>query len=265
MFERACSNGVLRGCAEAGWIAFHGYGVAADVDAGIKRLEDACAASVGNACLVVGDSLSFEEKRPKDPVAATAWYERGCALDDAWSCFHLGNQLIEGTGIAADIARAASLMAKACDSGLPAGCAGVGWLYSAEGPLGRDDARALSALDRACMLGDGDSCARLGQLKVTAGDDDGAAASFSAGCNLNSGWACVEWALMVERSADTVGVMVSFVPMSLNSMSCVTAPLLTVVAVRTGISPPRNEVAGLPLSVTRFGAASTRARPSVIR
>ncbi len=98
---------------------------------------------------------------------AGARFEEGqhnCAAGDATGCEAAGRALDEGTGVAADPARALEAFAKACDAGGVWGCAMAGSLRRSGRGAPEDAAEAARFFGRACDGGHAWSCNELGEM-----------------------------------------------------------------------------------------------------
>jgi TPR repeat protein len=85
-------------------------------------------------------------------------------LDPKIGCVQLGNDYLNGAGVAKDEARAAEFFRKACDGGLGWGCSRIGWMYQTGHGLAKDEALAAKFLRQACDMGHAASCENLQRL-----------------------------------------------------------------------------------------------------
>ena len=89
---------------------------------------------------------------------------RRCGAGDLASCGRAG-LLFEGElGVAADAARAWSLLRRACAGGDAFGCAELARLYVTDDGAQRNVARAVELAGQACDAGDGHGCSTLARL-----------------------------------------------------------------------------------------------------
>lgn len=69
-------------------------------------------------------------------------YGQSCDAGDVWGCNNLGVLQAKGAGVARDAARAAELLSRVCEAGLPEACANhrlltdTSYLYDARRPAG---------------------------------------------------------------------------------------------------------------------------------
>jgi hypothetical protein len=84
-----------------------------------------------------------------------------CEAGNAASCATLAVMHREGTGVAKDPAKAASLGQRACDKDVTTGCR-----VAAAAKVGSDRGTAITLLDKACQAGDGAACVELGVAKL---------------------------------------------------------------------------------------------------
>ena len=70
---------------------------------------------------------------------------------------------LQGDGVAADKARAASMWDEACRAGHARSCSNLGFMYKVGDGVATDEAKALSLLKKACELGMADACRWLTQ------------------------------------------------------------------------------------------------------
>ncbi len=84
-----------------------------------------------------------------------------CEAGNAASCATLAVMHREGTGVAKDASKAASLGQRACDQDVTAGCRAA-----AATKVQTDRGAAIALLDKACLAGDGAGCVELGVAKL---------------------------------------------------------------------------------------------------
>jgi hypothetical protein len=128
----------------------------AKVAATVELAARACELGAGEGCALQAQYGKFADSDKN--------LERACELGYVPSCGSVGSRLVDG-GKAADRARAAELLEKACEAGAfdwrsatahPGGfCHHLYELY--KGPM-KDEARAATALERACAQGDKRDC-----------------------------------------------------------------------------------------------------------
>lgn len=121
-------------------------------------LEPACGRDTALACAAVGDVAWMDGRRTE----AQVWYERGCDLNDGYSCWMLA--LAWGTGAfgAQDRARSAVAFGEACRKGYSRGCL---WRASALSQAWGHDQETYAAgflMDIACLRGERAGCGNVG-------------------------------------------------------------------------------------------------------
>ena len=165
-FEKGCAADDADSCSQVGSLLIGGpEGVAADPDRGEALLRDQCDEGVGAACGLVGMYVNMGELTG-EPGDALAFSEKGCALDDGYSCF-----LKAGLLFATDPAAALLSAEKSCENGYDEGC------FAA--------VRHEPSLERAraaCTRGDAEACVILGQFQLSVGDHKSAMQQFAASC-----------------------------------------------------------------------------------
>jgi TPR repeat protein len=142
-------------------------------------LEKACGEGDLAACAEAGVRLASGDNGPSGireerPEAAVAFFERACVGGHMRGCRELGNLYAGGKGVTRNLRRAAMLYASACDAGDADGCFGAGTVAESGSPaesLDREPARAAALFARgvqlladACDRGDGEACTHLGQM-----------------------------------------------------------------------------------------------------
>ena len=265
--QKACDAGEQKGCATLGLLTWLGEGGDRDPEQGLALMHAACEIGCTDGCaylaLIVeqtgGDERLPEARKllelscdpahqvecaklatwlvqgkggPKDERRGLELWGVSCEAGLAESCYYLAAAFARGKyGLAQDSPKAVELGRKACDQGIPAGCAVWGDMLRASndptdrekawevldkacvqgvievcrflGPAcyngevrTRDLALAKSYFLRACELDDKDGCAFLGVMmaKGEGGDKDLANARlmFGRACDLNHPGACMD-------------------------------------------------------------------------
>lgn len=158
--RKACGARVALGCGALGSALVAGTGVPKDIAEGRKLFERACEGGDGLSCLSLGGLATGMSAQTPDLPAAARYYDRACTLGQprgcaftaaiiadgivsgpGWersrvlgllelgcegdidvACAQLGDALRDGTYGPAQLARAATLHAKACRLGLTRAC-----------------------------------------------------------------------------------------------------------------------------------------------
>ncbi len=98
---------------------------------------------------------------------AVPYLEQGCKLDSQESCDLLAVLLVDGRGVAQDVARAHELWDAACAKGEPNSCSSLALELEQATPP--DRARALVYYTRGCQAGGARACRSAGRLLDMAG------------------------------------------------------------------------------------------------
>ena len=131
----ACRHGSGLACYQLGLALDGGMVVARDASEAGQDFARACDLKTPGSC----PSLVALFRKEGDGV-----FQRPCDGGDGESCFVLASLQYSG----GNFARSAVLFRKACDSGWPRGCGGLGELYQATDP-----AQAIQYFERACHAG----------------------------------------------------------------------------------------------------------------
>lgn len=153
----ACAQGWTPACDPTLWRGPSGP----DLLRAAATLAPRCEAGDGLACVVVAWAAgqSQDPGRPSRE-AAMAGLERSCAAEQPAACAHLGQVLRGAYGWPRDDVRAEEILRRACDEGLAAGCATLGYHLV---DLNRTEAQTF--LDQACARGETGAC--LESLRLT--------------------------------------------------------------------------------------------------
>jgi hypothetical protein len=193
-FERACALGDAFGCYSRGKLADRGAaddGGAADwFDRGCQRSHaESCAALAVNlpeadaattakvraaldrACGLghLESCAALASRADTKASEALPLLERACVAKNPRACARLGERLESGKDVAADPARARTILAVACEGGESGSCALLGQLLLTTRGGERDPTNARGRLERACADDQVASCRELAQL-LRAGD-----------------------------------------------------------------------------------------------
>jgi uncharacterized protein len=91
------------------------------------------------------------------------FYSAACAQGWTAGCGSLAVFYLQGDGVAADKARAASMWEQTCGAGHARSCSNLGFMYKVGDGVAKDEPKAMSLLKRACDLGMADACRWLAQ------------------------------------------------------------------------------------------------------
>ena len=163
-FEKGCAAEDETSCTQVGNLLIGGpEGVGTDPDRGEALLRGRCDEGSGAACGILSMYMDMGKLSGDDALAVA---EKGCELDDGYSCFLRAGMLFptdpEASLVSAD---------KACEVGFDEGCfAALRHRPSME--------RARAACDRE----DAEACVILGQFQLAEGDTRGAMQQFEGAC-----------------------------------------------------------------------------------
>jgi TPR repeat protein len=118
-----------------------------------------------SACSELARHYSARDPEVRDLGKARTYYERGCALEDGYSCVILGGDLLDGREFEPDPAQGLALLERACKLEQRSACTSfaVG-LVEAPAPHADPD-RGLALLDAACRTeGESSACRDLTRL-----------------------------------------------------------------------------------------------------
>lgn len=170
----------------------------------LQLLEEACTASHGSSCTLLGFLYARGRARLlRDDAKAMTYFVKACTHDDLEGCFNIGDLGVR----TAEYAAARTAFSRACELGSGVGCARGADLIE-RGIGGPPDARAAQPLyERAFALlkcpEDGTACYVLGILheegKGTPKNAGKAIAAYKQGCNGGSGDACVRLAHVLDE------------------------------------------------------------------
>jgi TPR repeat protein len=197
-FERACRLHDARGCVEAIKTA-KTPAKAFPFYEEVCRLDDKDTCSKGcklgdaEACVYMGDKKRALELRTK-----------GCAANDAKSCFDLSYAYHKGEDVKVDHAMAQQLDAKACKLGALDACFDIAERKYKGLDQPEDKAGGVADYEDLCKRGYPEACGSLGFLyrsgKDVAKDSGRAAKLFAKGCVETCAWCCFEAAEQIKTS-----------------------------------------------------------------
>ena len=110
------------------------------------------------------------------------------------SCVNLGIMFANGTGVARDTGKAATLFQNACNAGIAAGCDHFGLALQFGQGIQQDLPRAITTLEKGCSLGNAESCNRRALMaeRAQGGPKDPVTAVnfYQKACNLGDPFGC---------------------------------------------------------------------------
>jgi TPR repeat protein/tRNA A-37 threonylcarbamoyl transferase component Bud32 len=169
LYQQVCDDQPAHGaCVGLGELEEHGIGGRSARRAAIERYQAACDRDNPRGCALLAGHVSEGE--------AEALYGRARALYEVAvahsprSAFHLAELVRDGKGGPRDLARAASLLARACSDNEPLACEASGDLY-VSGRISLDLARSRSAYEQACTAGLERACLGVECQKLLAQSD----------------------------------------------------------------------------------------------
>jgi TPR repeat protein len=125
------------------------------------RLREDCQRGNAVSCRKLGQSLLASQRSDERIRRALAVLERGCELNDAWSCSEAGHLYLELPALQGDT-RAVPRLRQACDGGVGVACQWLGnALWNRRHEMGAP-AEIYRLYLRGCDLGDAGSCAQIG-------------------------------------------------------------------------------------------------------
>jgi TPR repeat protein/serine/threonine protein kinase len=171
LFVPRCADGNLGACVGEGVVFENGLGALRSHERAREVYARACEGGRPEGCTHLATLLWRGLGGERDEAEARALYERSCREGDPVGCIRLAKVLPE---------QADRFRARACDAGLPWGCAAVAHA-----------AGDAATLERLCQP-DGETigCAYLAHLLRDAGDVDGARAPLDLRCANRHGSAC---------------------------------------------------------------------------
>ena len=164
-----CARGFPVECRDLGRARLGGEALSRDDRLAAAFLTQACEMGDPAACSDLGVLYAVGRGLPQSDERATALSRRACEQGAAIACSNQGALAAEGVGgppakgedVGGPTIR---LFRKACDAGVPEGCANLGSAYDGGKLAVRDVRLAARALRRACDAGFALACHRLGLL-----------------------------------------------------------------------------------------------------
>ncbi|MET0555173.1 MAG: hypothetical protein ABW221_19175 [Vicinamibacteria bacterium] len=128
------------------------------------RLEARCAQGDASACGYLAWLHSNPKALGEDFPKAAAWAAKGCAAGDQHSCMRHAWATMSGQGVPKDEAKGAAALDALCTGGHLPACTRLGVALAGK-QTARDLARAKTLLARACIGGEQDACALAKQIR----------------------------------------------------------------------------------------------------
>jgi len=161
LYDKGCKLGSGEACDSLGVLASvsRNYFYDADLQEAARYYDWACALEEPTGCYNLATAYAKGEGVDVNVAESARLLYRGCRLDDARSCMHLG-ALVEtgGEGFPASPASAPVYYAQACALGDMDGCVDLGVCFRDGVGTKRDEARARATFAKACDKGDGTAC-----------------------------------------------------------------------------------------------------------
>jgi TPR repeat protein len=123
-------------------------------------LQNACTRGDAPSCTEWGRLLDGGTGVAKDERAATSFYKKGCEGKDQRGCRRLALAAKSKSDLAPEV-KPIDLMQAACDAGLGVACQELGLWHAKGDGIIKDLAKAKSLLEKACELNDGYACTLL--------------------------------------------------------------------------------------------------------
>lgn len=181
IFERTCEQGVASSCAAAAETYLTGDGAFPKTPGrSLYFRTKACENGRVSDCRDAGAMVSRGEGTAKNPARAQELYARGCQGDDAISCFYAGRILergaLRGDYTGETIHQIIGFYERGCELDQAEACYNRG-VQDNEGRFGRTQSTvaAVPWMEKACTLGKSDGCYNLGSWLISgrAGRTDG--------------------------------------------------------------------------------------------
>ena len=197
-YQTSCAAGGLDWCMNLGFMYEYGQGLPKDLARAMALYKQACDTKIGTWCVNLAmDQLDSGVAPAKGPLALL---EKTCAAKVPLGCGALGHLYLNGArGVAADPAKGAALLARACGGADKDSCAELGAVLALGRSVPADPARGLRLEQRACALGRSDACHVAGADLTSSGDRAEAARWFEQGCNIGDAGSCAIVGAMIEQ------------------------------------------------------------------
>jgi TolB-like protein len=130
LYEKACSSGEQRGCAELANILFSGRGNVREdkprahrlMKQAMPELEAQCRAGILKACMRQGYAYMYAVGVRQDNAKGASLYKKACDGGVASGCANLGVMYKYGRGVSTSTTTARRYFKKACDMGFKKAC-----------------------------------------------------------------------------------------------------------------------------------------------
>ncbi len=159
LYTKACVNGNLDGCYELGITYFWSISEK-DKAKLLEILEKACDDGYAKSCKFLSKKY-FQETGYKTTEEGNHAnkrlfniYKKSCDLNDAGSCYELGNLYYFGRGIQKDRKKANELYLKACNNNSAEGCFTLGNVYAEGIAIDKNIKKGIELLDKVCNMKD---------------------------------------------------------------------------------------------------------------
>lgn len=130
----------------------------------VPDLEQACAGGSASACGYLGWLYGSPQGLGRDAAKAAGYAEKGCAAGDQRSCVEHAWATLRGEGLPRDEAKGTAALDSLCTAGHFPACTRLGVALAGR-QTARDLARAKTLLARACTGGEQDACALAKQVR----------------------------------------------------------------------------------------------------
>lgn len=194
LLVKACSLSDGESCERLGHVYLCGAGVRADMAIAFKFYERACTLRSDTGCVVSSVMMEHGVGVPKDEKRSFEILDRSCKARMMGACRTLAVTLVEQDA-EANVERAMSLYAKACEGSFGEACDDLSRVYAAGWlTVAKDDAKAYTYAKKGCELGNANACGQLGVLLVlgvgVAEDAPTGLRTVLAACEKGSALAC---------------------------------------------------------------------------
>lgn len=166
LFQVACEKGVAQGCVHYADALYRGDGVKRDLDKARELYSNACEGetSIPKACTRLGVmTRDAKGARREDKEAATALFEKACAVDFPEACVELANDLTKAWG-KDNVAKAAELYETACTIDPNFGCFQLAAMHEEEKAPDANIEQAGRFYQAVCRIDSSRGCYELAEL-----------------------------------------------------------------------------------------------------
>ncbi|MCK6589490.1 MAG: sel1 repeat family protein [Polyangiaceae bacterium] len=151
-----CSDQQVEDCVTLASMYMKGEVVSVDHERAIGLFRDACDHGSARGCLRLGDV--YHAGVLHNDVEEASYYRKACEAGANLGCVSAGMAYLEGKGVSADAAVAATLFNKVCDRGNASGCFELARLYERGEGVKKNPVRALELFMKSCNLGLDQGC-----------------------------------------------------------------------------------------------------------